>query len=240
MQLVVHIPWEWSLFHDGDAYYLLVVCDATTLTDVVIALSAAEIAAWQQTKMMSMVALAHLVQTSSLPHPRHRADIAAQLRPLRAATMDIAPLLHAIDSAGVRMNRAALVTSVLCAGLAWLMTQDASIWVPGTAWYVGAIIGVSFFVLCALVGLYYAFRGQRTQFAQLKQIVIEHPQQIRDAVLMVARGKPPAWVADDGTATRGLHVVVTSHADQTWVLPVAREMAARVMYLFAQRGQLAR
>jgi phage-related tail fiber protein len=117
------------------------------------------------------------------------------------------------------------------------MTQDASMWVPGTAWYVGAIIFVTCFGLCALIGLFYALRGQRAQFAQLNEIVTQQPQQIRSVALMVARGKPPAWVADDGTATRGLHVVVTNHADQTWVLPVAREMAARVMYLFSVRGQ---
>jgi hypothetical protein len=59
MHMVAHTPWEWSLFCDGDAYYLLVVCGTTTLTDVVIALSDAEIAAWQQTKMTGIVVLAH-------------------------------------------------------------------------------------------------------------------------------------------------------------------------------------
>ena len=238
MHMVAHTPWEWSLFCDGDAYYLLVVCGSTTLTDVVIALSDAEIAAWQQTKMTSIAALAYLVRSSALPHPRHRADIAAVLRPLRATNMDMAPLLRAIDAAGTRMNRAALVTSLLCAGLAWLMTQDASMWVPGTAGYVGAIIFVACFGLFALIGLFYAVRGQRTQFAQLKEIVMQQPQQIRSVALNVARGKPPAWVADDGTATRGLHVIVTSHANHTWLLPVTRDTAARVMYLFSVRGQL--
>ncbi|MFM7678086.1 MAG: hypothetical protein ACKO83_04470, partial [Roseiflexaceae bacterium] len=138
MQMIAHAPWEWSLFRDDDAYYLLVICGGTILTDVVIALSADEIAAWQQRGMTSMAALAHLIQTSQLPHPRHRADVAALLRPLRAATMDMDPLMHAIDASGRRMNGAALITSLLCAGLAWLMLSDASIWQSGVAWQIGA------------------------------------------------------------------------------------------------------
>lgn len=238
MQMIAHAPWEWSLFRDGDAYYVLVICGSQPLIDVVVALTAEEIAAWQQTHTTSMAALVHLIHSSPLPHVRHRADVASQLRPLRATTMDMDPLMRAIDASSKRMNGAALVTSLLCAGLAWLMTSDSSIWQAGVAWQIGAGLFTFLTAGMAIVMLYYALRGQRNQFAQLKATLQQHPQHIRTVALQVATGKPVAWVADDGRATRGLHVIVTSTTDQTWVLPVTRDTAPRLIYLLKQRCQL--
>lgn len=238
MQMIAHAPWEWSLFRDGDAYYLLVICGSQPLVDVVVALTAEEIAAWQQTHTTSITALAHIIHATPLPHPRHRADIASQLRPLRATTMDMDALMRAIDVSSTRMNGAALITSLLCAGLAWLMISDSSIWQSGIAWQIGAGLFTCLTAGMAIMMLFYALRGQRNQFAQLKETLQQHPQRVRAVSLQVASGKPVAWLADDGRATRGLHVIVTSTTDQTWVLPITRDSAPRLVYMVKQRCQL--
>lgn len=149
---------------------------------------------------------------------------------------ELAALLARVSRSSNRMRVAMLVTAVLCALITAGIAADASVWTGGLGWRVAAAAAVVFFAGCTVMLLYGVAWRQRRHTGRLRRVLQQRPADIRSIRLMVARAAPYAgWAPDDGTATRGLHVIVEGADGASWLLPVARADAATVVAALRRR-----
>lgn len=149
---------------------------------------------------------------------------------------DVDVLLKRVAGSSNRLRVAMVVTAGLCLLISAGIAADRSVWHSGWGWRTAGLAGVVFFAAAAGVLLYGGFSRQRRHSARLRDILLNHPQRIRSIRLLVARASPMAsWAPDDGSASRGLHVVVTDEAGATWLLPVSRANAEAVVASLARR-----
>lgn len=149
---------------------------------------------------------------------------------------EVDALLERLNSSSNRLRVAMVMTAGLCLLIVAGIAADGSVWHGGWAWRATGLAGVVFFVTAAGFLMYGALWRQHRHSVRLRNILLDRPQRIRSIRLLVARATPIAsWSPDDGSATRGLHVVVSDDAGATWVLPVSRTDAEAVVASLVRR-----
>lgn len=152
----------------------------------------------------------------------------------------LAALLDRLTHSSRRLRIAMALTAGLCILIAAGIASDGSLWRAGPGWQIAGVVGVIAFGTLALLAGYSAIRGQRRHTARLRRLLVNQPRRIRSISLRVARAAPNAsWSADDGSATRGLHVMVSDDTGATWVLPVSRSEAPALVAALARHCPLA-
>lgn len=152
----------------------------------------------------------------------------------------LAALLERLRHSSRRLRIAMTLTAGLCILIAAGIASDASLWRSGPGWQIAGAAGVIAFSTLAFLAGYGAIRGQRRHTARLRHLLVNEPRRIRSIGLRVARAVPNAsWSPDDGSETRGLHVIVSDDTGAAWVLPVSRSEAPALVAALARHCPLA-
>lgn len=136
---------------------------------------------------------------------------------------DLDRLLAGLGRSSQRLRIFAVITALICLGLAAIPFLDPSLWASGIGWQIGVIVFEVFMIGVTAMMLYGAFFKVKRRAAQLKRIIQTEPERIVSLRPMIARTVPIVhWEPDDGTATIGLHIFIEDQAGTSWVLPATR------------------
>ena len=136
---------------------------------------------------------------------------------------DLDRLLAGLGRSSGRLRIFAVITALICLGLAALPLFDTSLWASGIGWQIGLIIFEVFMLGVAGLMLYGAFFKVKRRVALLKRIIQAEPERIVSLRPMIAKSVPIVhWEPDDGTSTIGLHIFIEDSSGASWILPATR------------------
>ncbi len=136
---------------------------------------------------------------------------------------DLDRLLAGLGRSSGRLRIFAVITALICLGLAALPLFDSSLWASGIGWQIGLIIFEVFMLGVAGLMLYGAFFKVKRRVALLKRIIQAEPERIVSLRPMIAKSVPIVhWEPDDGTSTIGLHIFIEDSSGASWILPATR------------------
>ncbi len=148
----------------------------------------------------------------------------------------LAALLESTAQSSQRLRFAMGLVAIACVLIAVGIASDGEVWHSGPGWRIAATAGVCTFGAIAALSVYSAFWRQPRHIALLRDLLSEHPQQIRSISVRVAGAVPVAsWSPDNGSSSRGLHIVIRADSGATWILPVSRPQASDVVAALAHR-----
>lgn len=136
---------------------------------------------------------------------------------------DLNRLLAGLGRSSGRLRIFAVITALICLGLASLPLFDSSLWASGIGWQIGLILFEVFMMGVAGLMLYGAFFKVKRRVALLKRIIQAEPERIVSLRPMIAKSVPIVhWEPDDGTSTIGLHIFIEDSSGASWILPATR------------------
>lgn len=136
---------------------------------------------------------------------------------------DLDRLLAGLGRSSGRLRFFAVITALICLGLAALPLFDSSLWASGIGWQIGLILFEVFMIGVAGLMLYGAFFKVKRRVALLKRIIQAEPERIVSLRPMIAKSVPIVhWEPDDGTSTIGLHIFIEDSSGASWILPATR------------------
>ena len=136
---------------------------------------------------------------------------------------DLDRLLAGLGRSSGRLRIFAVITALICLGLAALPLFDTSLWASGIGWQIGLILFEVFMMGVAGLMLYGAFFKVKRRVALLKRIIQAEPERIVSLRPMIAKSVPIVhWEPDDGTSTIGLHIFIEDSSGASWILPATR------------------
>ena len=149
---------------------------------------------------------------------------------------DLDRLLAGLGRSSGRLRIFAVITALICLGLAALPLLDSSLWASGIGWQIGLILFEAFMIGVAGLMLYGAFFKVKRRAHQLRRILQTEPERIVSLRPMIAKSVPVAhWEPDDGTATIGLHIFIEDNSGASWILPATRTELDSMLADFSAR-----